>query len=146
MTRVVLATEADVPDWRAMRDALWPDSVDDNPGEIAAQLDNPEAIALLARDESGNAVGFAEGALRHDYVNGCDTSPVGYLEGIYVVPEARRTGVARALIAAIATWARDQGCRELASDAALDNIGSQQMHEALGFSETERTIFYRQAL
>ena len=32
-----------------------------------------------------------------DYVNGCTTSPVGFLEGLYVAAAARRQGVARAL-------------------------------------------------
>jgi aminoglycoside 6'-N-acetyltransferase I len=36
--------------------------------------------------------------------------------------------------------------RELASDALLDNNGSHAMHEALGFTETERVVYFRKAL
>ena len=84
--------------------------------------------------------------MRTDYVNGTSTSPVAFLEGIYVVPEARRKGVAAALIAAISKWALSIGCRELASDALLENEVSHALHLALGFQETERVIFFRKAV
>jgi aminoglycoside 6'-N-acetyltransferase I len=90
--------------------------------------------------------GFAEAAIRRDYVNGCETSPVAFVEGIHVVPEHRRQGVAGALIAAVEQWARDQGLRELASDALIENSQSHAMHRALGFSETERVVYFRKAL
>ena len=74
------------------------------------------------------------------------TSPVAFLEGIYVEPDHRGTGVARRLVAAIETWARQSGCSELASDAAISNVASQQMHEALGFTETQRVVYFRKVL
>jgi GNAT superfamily N-acetyltransferase len=58
-----------------------------------------------------------EAAARTDHVNGTNTSPVGYLEGIYVVPSARRHGLARQLYQRVEAWARDQGFREMGSDA-----------------------------
>ena len=82
----------------------------------------------------------ADAALRHDYVNGCESSPVVYLEGIYVQPTSRRRGLAQALIARVAQWGSELGCRELASDAAIDNLASQQLHQRLGFAETERVF------
>ena len=146
MIRVNSAGAEDVADWLAMRNALWPHAAMENPDEIAALRANPEQVAFVARDDSGKPVGFAEAAIRHDHVNGCDTSPVGFLEGIYVVEVARRQGVARQLVAAVADWSRLQGCRELGSDASLDNLSSHRMHEALGFSETDRVVFFRQLL
>jgi aminoglycoside 6'-N-acetyltransferase I len=79
-------------------------------------------------------------------VNGAQSSPVGFLEGLYVVPRARRNGVARALVAEVGRWARDFGCSELASDAALANAASHAVHRALGFEETERVVFFRKQL
>jgi aminoglycoside 6'-N-acetyltransferase I len=84
--------------------------------------------------------------VRTDYVNGTSTSAVAFLEGIYVVPEARRKGVAASLIATIAKWAQSIGCEELASDALLENEASYALHLALGFQETERVIFFRKSL
>ena len=78
--------------------------------------------------------------------NGTDTSPVAFLEGIYVEPRLRRKGIGAALVAAVCAWARRMGCRELASDALLENEGSHAVHRALGFEETERVVFFRKAL
>ncbi|WP_141740317.1 aminoglycoside 6'-N-acetyltransferase [Bosea sp. BIWAKO-01] len=134
-------------DWIRLRLALWPDSTaQEHRDEALSILVSPSDTAFFARDGSGAAIGLAEAALRHDYVNGCETSPVGFLEGIYVAPEWRLHGVARALCAAVETWAKRHGCLELASDTDLSNAVSQQAHEALGFEETERVVFYRKPL
>ncbi len=37
----------------------------------------------------------------------------------------------------------NKGCREIASDTSPENTISQKVHQALGFEETERVIFYR---
>jgi aminoglycoside 6'-N-acetyltransferase I len=132
--------------WVALRIALWPDEdADQIAAEAPGMLTQPGLLVLVAH--AGDAViGFAEAAIRRDYVNGCETSPVAFVEGIYVSPQQRRHGVARALIAAVEDWARRQGLSELASDALLDNTGSHAMHTALGFGETERVVYFRKAL
>ena len=116
--QVAQATVADRDDWFVLRDAMWPQAHDVQYREIDEILAGPGYAGFLARDASQQAVGFAEASLRHDYVSGCETSPVGFLEGIYVAPQARRQGVARALVDQVAAWTRAQGCTELASDAA----------------------------
>ena len=105
---------------------------------------NPQRFAaFVVYAGMGEALGLAEAAIRTDYVNGAQSSPVGFLEGLYVVPHARREGLARGLVGAVAQWARDCGCSELASDAALANAVSHAVHRALGFEETERVVFFR---
>jgi aminoglycoside 6'-N-acetyltransferase I len=104
------------------------------------------AIAFLARLPQQVAVGFAEATLRNDYVNGCTTSPVAFLEGIYVHPGWRKRGIARLLCRAVECWAVDLDCSELASDTELENTDSQRMHTALHFEETERIVFYRKQI
>lgn len=104
------------------------------------------ALALLAIDAVGESVGFAEAALRHDYVNGCDTSPVLFLEGIYVEPSARLSGAARTLADAVMDWGKGRGCTEMASDADLANQGSHDFHSAIGFVETERVVYFRRMI
>jgi aminoglycoside 6'-N-acetyltransferase I len=79
-------------------------------------------------------------------VNGCETSPVAFLEGIYVEPWARRQGVAKELVAEVERWAFARGCQEFASDALLDDTDSHGMHVALGFEETERVVYFRKGL
>lgn len=91
-------------------------------------------------------VGFAEASIRHDYVNGCDTSPVAFLEGIHVRPDHRHAGVARMLCRAVEEWSRSAGCTELASDADLQNEHGHAFHAAIGFEETERVVFFRKPI
>jgi aminoglycoside 6'-N-acetyltransferase I len=100
----------------------------------------------LAHAAGGAALGFVEASKRLDYVNGTDSSPVAFLEGIYVVPQFRRQGVARTLVAAVMKWARAQGCHELASDSLLWNTDAHAAHRALGFEETQRVVYFRKVL
>jgi aminoglycoside 6'-N-acetyltransferase I len=146
MIRVTQANADDVVDWLTMRNALWPHAAAENLDEMTALLASSEQAAFVARDDGGRPVGFAEASIRRDHVNGCHTSPVGFLEGIYVAEGARRQGVAGQLVATVAAWTRENGCSELASDAAIDNDASHRMHAALGFSETERVVYFRRLL
>ena len=141
-------TSVEQPGWLALRQALWPDATpEEHLSEMASFCANPERYAqFVAYSESNAAVGFVEAAIRTDYVNGTRSSPVAFLEGLYVVPEARQQGVARALVAAVERWALDAGCREFASDALLENQVSHAVHRALGFQETERVVFFRRPL
>jgi aminoglycoside 6'-N-acetyltransferase I len=144
MERCTFAAQAG---WLELRQALWPATREAHLSEMALMAADPRRfIAFIAYTEAGEAVGFAEAAIRTDYVNGARSSPVGFLEGLYVVPAARRKGIGRALVGEVASWARNRGCAELASDAALDNVGSHAVHRALGFAETERAVFFLKPL
>ncbi|MBQ3387477.1 MAG: GNAT family N-acetyltransferase, partial [Eggerthellaceae bacterium] len=140
------AIEADLDTLAAFAAALWPE---DDPSELRSEfmrlLPSPEA-ALFVVEHSGGPVGFAQSQLRHDYVEGCSTSPVGYLEGIYTAPEARRHGCGRALVTACEAWARGKGCTEFASDCELDNDVSAAFHAALGFAEANRIVCFAKNL
>lgn len=103
-------------------------------------------VQFVAYTPARLAVGFVEASLRSDYVNGTGSSPVAFLEGIYVTTEHRRQGIAAQLVDAVAAWASSLGCREFASDAPLENELSQRVHNALGFRETERVVFFRKVL
>jgi aminoglycoside 6'-N-acetyltransferase I len=138
----------DQPGWLDFRLALWSDATaDDHRAYMAIALAQPERfLQLMMYDERRTPIGFIEGSIRSDYVNGTETSPVGFVEGVYVAPAWRRQGVARQLYAAIGDWARARGCHELASDALLDNEVSQRAHRALGFRETERVVYFTRKL
>ena len=138
----------DAPAWIVMRAQLWPDESAKSLAHDANAyfVSHGHAVALLAFADGAEAIGFAEATIRGDYVNGTDSSPVGFLEGWYVVPVWRARGVGRALAAAVEQWTRDQGCTELASDTWLDHVGSQRAHVACGFEETERIVYFRKRL
>jgi aminoglycoside 6'-N-acetyltransferase I len=138
----------DQPGWLDMRLALWPDaSADEHRSYMAISLAQPDRfLQLMMYDDRRQPVGFIEGSIRSDYVNGTASSPVGFVEGVYVAPASRRKGVARQLYAAIGDWAKARGCSELASDALVDNEVSQRAHRALGFRETERVVYFTRIL
>lgn len=137
---------SDLPEWLRMRRALWPEIAEvDEAADAAAWLAWPNAVVLVAARPGGGLAGFAELATR-PYAEGCDTNPVAYLEGWYVDRDVRRRGVGAALIRAGESWARARGYFELASDALLENTISQEAHEALGFTEVERSVHYRKDL
>lgn len=133
-------------DWIALRRLLWPDGSPEERRAEAESLLRRRSIVLLARSSDLLTVGFAEATLRFEGVNGCGTSPVAFLEGLYVRPGWRRRGVARRLCGAVESWAARQGCREFASDTEVANAVSQWMHRALGFEETERVVYYRKPI
>lgn len=141
-------TAIDQPGWLDLRLALWSDATaDEHRAYMALSLAQPERfLALMIYDAQRRPIGFIEGSIRSDYVNGTESSPVGFVEGVYVVPACRRNGFARRLFAAIGDWARARGCRELASDALIDNEVSQRAHLALGFRETERVVYFAKPL
>jgi aminoglycoside 6'-N-acetyltransferase I len=85
-------TRCEQPGWLELRDALWPQERDVQLAEMAAIAAQPQQrfAAFVAYAKDGEVQGFAEAAIRTDYVNGVQSSPVGFLEGLYVVPHARR--------------------------------------------------------
>jgi len=113
--------------------------------EIELELLDPDGAVLLAEDDSA-AKGFLHVVLRHDYVGGCKTSPVGYIEAWFVVEEARRKRIGAMLVEAAENWARAKGCTEMGSDCLLDNDVSFAAHTAIGYREVQRVIEFAKTL
>jgi len=149
VVKIRAARPDDAQVWCGMRHALWPEgSAEEHAGEIeeffAGRAREPLAV-LVAESISGQLSGFAELSIR-PYAEGCETDRVGFLEGWYVIPEARVQGVGRALVEAAEAWARDQGCTEFASDTEADNERSAAAHRALGFTEVALIRCFRKDL
>ena len=125
---------------------LWPEH---DYGQLRQEMEKilsqPDAAFFLAFDGE-MPIGFAQCQLRHDYVEGTESSPVGYLEGIFVAEMYRRQGVARALLAACEDWAGEHGCAEFASDCELSTTESLLFHLKLGFLEANRIICFTKTL
>jgi aminoglycoside 6'-N-acetyltransferase I len=139
-------TAADRAPWLNMRTTLYVDEAGDEPIGLSEDIDmmlaNEAWAAFGAEAPNGQLVGFIE-LNERNVAEGCSTSPVTYVEGLWVAPGLRRRGVARRLLAAGMDWGRSRGRSEMASDVQLPNLASQAMHEALGFEETERLVTYR---
>jgi aminoglycoside 6'-N-acetyltransferase I len=132
--------------WLALRSALWPKVSEAEHLSGMADAIARRHYVRLAVTSAGSALGLVEASKRVDYVNGTSSSPVAFLEGLYVVPDARRQGVARTLVESVVKWALEEGCTELASDALIDNGTAHAVHRALGFGETERVVYFQRAL
>jgi aminoglycoside 6'-N-acetyltransferase I len=148
--KVRSATKADADAWLAMRAALWPDAnVDELRLEVGRYfVAHGEPLlphCVFVAEDHGKIVGMLELSLR-PYVDGCDSSPVPFIEAWYVAENARRGGVGRALVRAAEQWALENGYSEIASDALLENTESEHAHKALGFEEVERAIRFRKTL
>ncbi len=125
---------------------LWPDNdLNELTEEFRGSIQNADAACFI-KYAGGEPVAFAECRLRHDYVGGTDSSPVGDLGGVYVKEGFRRQGCAAQLLAECENWAGEKGCTEFASDCELDNAESLRFHKAMGFEETSRIICFRKAL
>jgi aminoglycoside 6'-N-acetyltransferase I len=132
--------------WLALRLALWPESSEAEHLAGMADAISRCDFVRLAGASGGAALGFVEASKRTDYVNGTSSSPVAFLEGLYVIPDARHQGIARTLVESVVKWALREGCTELASDALIDNRTAHAVHRALGFEETERVVYFLRAL
>lgn len=131
-------------EWARLAAALWGAA----PGELLAewQAGRLPNEYLYYQADGGEALAFLSLALRHDYVEGTSTSPVGYVEGIYVAPAFRGKGIARELIAFAGEWARQKGCSELASDAEATNTGSIAFHQKAGFAVANTVVCFTMKL
>ena len=126
-----------------MASKIWDnDSIDELANEFKDMVDDSNSVCFIKYIDD-NPIGFANANLRYDYVEGTETSPVGYLEGIYVKEEYRKHNFARELVKACENWAKDMGCKEFASDCELTNLESLAFHLAIGFSEANRIICFR---
>lgn len=148
MISVHRARAEDAPVLAAFRAELWPE--DSEAGHLRDvqrffEGSAPELLAILVAEDADRAVGFADLSIR-PWAEGCVTNRVAYLEGWFVVAEARGRGVGRALVSAAEEWARAQGCKELASDTQPDNDGSAAAHRALGFTDVGLVRCFRKDL
>jgi GNAT superfamily N-acetyltransferase len=138
-----------------MRALLWPECPDQLQAEEIRDFlgtDSPgwsepfiSVAAFVAVRPSGGLCGFLEASIR-PYAEDCATRPVGYIEGWFVDADLRRQGVGRRLLEAAELWATTEGCKEIASDAQMENEVSLAAHKALGFEESSRDVHLRKPL
>jgi len=145
-TLIRQATPADRSEWQRMRQLLWPEvGPEDLLFEMERILADPLTPVFVVERPNGGLCGFIEAGTRK-YADGCDSSPVGYIEGWYVDEDSRSQGMGRILVGAAEDWARGQGLKEMASDTWLDNEVSLAAHLKLGYDEVERLVHFAKVL
>lgn len=134
-----------IEDMINLASVLWDEDYDILKSEIEENILKDNAVYFM-KMVNGNPVAFAHCQLRYDYVEGTDSSPVGYLEGIFVKEDYRLKHIAAELIKECEQWSKDKGCTEFASDCELDNEGSKALHLKSGFEEMNRIICFRKTI
>lgn len=140
------ATEKDTLVLAELAIQMWGNhTVSELDSDFVEIVKNNDAVCFIKYVDD-TPVGFAQCQLRYDYVEGTHSSPVGYLEGVFVTPEYQHKGYAKELLHKCEFWAKEKGCSEFASDCELDNISSLNFHMAMGFEETNRVICFKKEL
>ena len=131
---VRVATAVDLPVleelWRAFVAEVPPtEHVEVDEGQELREIADlvRDGIALLAEGDDGTARGFA---LAHRA-----GARAGELTDLYVVPSARRSGVARALALEVVSQLRDQGIEHVELDVQTSNAAARSVYARWGFRE-----------
>ncbi|MDG2167338.1 MAG: GNAT family N-acetyltransferase [Opitutales bacterium] len=145
MNVIRIATEYDRDVWKALRGIVYdgcPEAVHEE--DINIWLRDSDKVCFLI-EENSKVAGFLEASLRN-VVDGCLSSPVGYMEGVCFFPEYRSHGLSKQLMEAAMQWMKDQGCTEMGSDAELHNAEAIKFHQANDFKETFRVVQFMKKL
>lgn len=110
---------------------------------ITARLERGESVILLARRPDGRALGFCQ-----LYPSFCSVlaAPIYVLYDLFVVPDARRLGVGRALLLAAEAHARATGHARMDLTTARNNLRAQALYESLGWVRDEVFLTYARHL
>lgn len=140
MIKIEEATIGKLETLSAMATQLWGERGGESYEALFRELLDKNNVKLWIAQMQEESVGFIYLSLRQDYVEGSHSSPVAYIEGIYVKPSYRRRGIAAGLIKIGEDWARSSGCSEIGSDCTLDNELSRAFHKKTGFREAGRIL------
>lgn len=134
-----------IKDCAKLAHTLWPDieyqELLDEFTDII-DSDNQECFLYYEDETTKEYIGFVHASIRFEYVEGSESSPVAYIEGIYVEGDFRRKGIAQVLVNKVEDWGKDKGCSELASDCEIDNNLSIDFHKGIGFEEANRLVCF----
>lgn len=144
--KILEATQKDSHVLAKMATKIWENQNEDELEEEFKEILQSDQETCFIAFVKDMPVGFANVSLRFDYVEGTESSPVGYLEGIFVEENYRKQNIAKNLVKSCEDWAKKIGCTEFASDCLLDNIQSLKFHLAIGFIEVNRIICFKKGL
>lgn len=140
---IITASEQYLDELTHMGLDLWPENEYEELKYVFLELlQNPEKHVIFLFNNQDEKVGFLHLSIRTDYVEGSDSSPTGYVEGIYVKPDFRRIGISQALFQHGEKWLKEKGCHQVGSDIHIDNQASYDFHTNMGFKESARLIAF----
>jgi ribosomal protein S18 acetylase RimI-like enzyme len=110
---------------------------------IGDRLRNNESVIFAAQADNGDIVGFTQ--LYRSFCS-VEMKELVYLYDLFVAPQARRQGVARALMDAARRYAVNRGAGRLQLETAITNRPGQALYEDLGWERDEEFYTYNLAL
>ncbi|WP_445383012.1 aminoglycoside 6'-N-acetyltransferase [Robiginitalea sp. IMCC43444] len=125
---------------------LWPGCSYEEEFANCWEILNTDRQNIFVAKAGDDIIGFIQLSLRTDYVEGTTTSPIVYIEGLYIEPSYRNQGVASRLVRKSEDWGLEQNCTEIASDAELNNTGSIDFHKSTGFREVNRIVCFSKTI
>lgn len=131
--RIVPMTPANLPQVVALEKICFPSEAWSE-AVYRAALDDPNTVILLAEGEDGALLGYAVLYTVLDE---------GNLDNIAVAPDARRNGVADALLSALTSYAREHLAR-LMLEVRASNAPALALYRKYGFAEVGRRKNYYQ--
>ena len=122
--------------------ALWPKCTFKEEYQNCKRIlsNKKERIQLVKNKDK--YVGFIYLNLRTDYVAGTKSSPIAYIEGLYIKPKYRKKGIAKRLVKFGEKWGKKHGAKEYGSDTELTNLDSIKFHKKIGFKEANRIVCF----
>ncbi len=129
---------SDFSEWSELISELWELNLDEQNEEFTGLINNPRQIGIGCFTDK--LVGVVHVSLRYEYVNGTESSPVGYIEGIVVTKNQRNNGIASLLLTEAEKYAKSKNCLEMGSDLDISNETSLNFHKKNGYIEKERVI------
>lgn len=132
----------DLEEWLKLGLKLWPEERKNELKKIFLDiLSSEKEIAFICKN-ANEYIGFINVSIRSDYVEGSNSTPVGYIEGVYVEQNHRKKGIANQLIEAGEKWVKEKGCKQMGSDIEYDNTVSYHFHKSIGFKEAGRIFCF----
>jgi aminoglycoside 6'-N-acetyltransferase I len=143
MNSIIEAKEEHLRYFLEMALDLWGGDYESNDLEdIFLDALKAEKYKVLFYSANEKITAFIILSVRQDYVEGATSSPTGYIEGIYVKSEFRKSGIAKRLLLEGEKWLKEKGCKQIGSDAYIDNALSYDFHTSVGFKETGRLVAF----
>lgn len=110
---------------------------------LADRFRRQESLVLVAESATRNLLGFSQLYPGFSSVGACRAY---VLNDLYVVPEARRRGVAAALLRKCAEVAQRHGAARLSLSTARDNVAAQRLYRAEGWRQDEEFLHFNLTL
>lgn len=147
MESIITAEENHLEDILEMAMDLWKDAYSkDEMRKFFQEAFISDKYKVLLFLSDNMTAGFIFLSIRTDYVEGSNSSSVGYIEGLYVKPRFRKSGAAKKLLFEGENWVKKKGCEQIGSDTWIENQTGIDFHIQSGFKEAGRLVTFIKTL